>query len=131
MILLLDCQIASPPYAFTILQALYYFSTLAFHNSYLVETDENGNLVSIELADSAYPTAALLATGEPDPNTKPLGDAFIIYPPPQRQYYRLALVSKSLGHSSVLELWKSENCLGGKMFRGTLMPNYERVVVKL
>lgn len=116
-----DCQITSPPYAFTILQALYYFSALSVHNGHLVETDENGNPVTIELADSASPKAAPLATGEPHP-TPTTGDASIIYPPPQTgQYY--TLVSEKLGHSILIEPWKSENCLGGKSFRGTLMPN--------
>jgi hypothetical protein len=125
-----DCQITNPPYAFTILQALYYFSALSVHNGHLVETDENGNPVTIELADSSYPKAAPLPTGEPDPTPQPTGDAFIIYPPPQTgQYY--TLVSEKLGHSILIESWKSENCLGGKSFRGILMPNDERVIVKL
>src|ERR1700734_242129 len=62
---LFDCQITSPPYAFTILQALYHFSALSVHNGHLVETDENGNPVTVELADSASPIAAPLAAGEP------------------------------------------------------------------
>lgn len=122
-----DCQITSPPYTFTILQALYYFSTLSFHNGQLIETDENGNPVSIELADSKYPSPAPLATGKSDPNTKPAGDAFIIFPHQTPQYY--SLVTKSLDHCILLEPWKLENCCGGKSFRGTLMN--ERVIVKL
>jgi hypothetical protein len=49
----LHCQISSPPYPFTILQALYYFSALSIQYGHLPETDKNGNPVTIELADSA------------------------------------------------------------------------------
>jgi hypothetical protein len=123
----LDCQTSSPPYSFTILQALYYFSALSVQHGHLPETDENGNLVSIALADSAYPTAAPSATGQPDPQSP--GDAFVIHPLQPGQFY--TLVNQNLGHSILLEPWKPENSCGGKTFRGTLIPNNERIIVKL
>jgi hypothetical protein len=43
----------------------------------------------------------------------------------------LTLFNQSLGHSILLEPWKPENCCGGKVFHGILMPNNERVIVKL
>jgi hypothetical protein len=119
----LDCQTLSPPYSFTILQALYYFSTLSVQNGHLPETDENGNPVSIELADSAYPTAAPSATGS---QSQSPGNTYPLQP---GQFY--TLINQSMGHSLLLEPWKLENSYGGKAFHGTLMPNNEHVIVKL
>jgi hypothetical protein len=123
----IDCQMTSP--SFTILQALYYISALAFNDGHLVETDEIGNPVHIELANSKYPSStAPSVTGSPNPPSSTT-DAFIIYPSQSSQYY--TLINQSLGHSLLLEPWKSESCCGGKSFRGILMPNHESVVVKL
>jgi hypothetical protein len=124
----LDCQTSSPPYSFTILQALYYFSTLSVQHGHLPETDENGNPVSIELADSTYPTAAPSVAGS-QPSPQSPGNSLVIYPLQPGQFY--TLINQSLGHSILLEPWKPENSCGGKTFHGILMPNNEHVIVKL
>ena len=125
---LIDCQCVHPP--FTILQVLYYISALASDHGHLPETDDQGNLIQIELADSKYPVAAPPVTGSPSTSSgSSLVTPTIIWPPRTGQQY--SLVQQTFGHGILLEPWLSANQCGGKSFRGLLTPASKPVIVKL
>ena len=121
----LDCRQTQP---FTILQALYYISALAHFDGDLMETDEQGNQVTIPLANSKHPEAAPEVPGPPPP--KPVvQQSDNPQSPTLTQHY--VLNSCHIPHEILLEPWKRENSCGGKCFRATLFPSQKPVVVKL
>jgi hypothetical protein len=124
----ISCLSIEPP--FTILQALYYISALAVQHGHLVETDQNGNPVTIELANSKYPQPAPSAIGYlAQSSSQSSAAAEFIYPLPSGGQYQLAPCD--FGHEILLEPWKVERYCGQKSFRALLLPENNPVIVKL
>jgi hypothetical protein len=125
----INCESIDPP--FTIPQALYYISALTASYGELIETDHEGNPITIPLANSKYPHPAPSVTGHQLESPQQSGGATIIYSPPDSASHQYRLVNFDYGHRILLEPWKSGNHFGQKSFRAHLVPQNITVVVKL
>lgn len=114
----------------TILKMLYFISYLAATAQPLPEADNFGRTLAIPAANYKYPVAAPQVPGPP---AKPTPSANQTSPPYRSSAgttYEYFLSQTGDVPELVVEPWISENCLGGKTFRGRLLPD-KNVVAKL
>lgn len=124
---LIPCTVHEP----TVLKMLYYMSYLAANTPPLPETDNYGKTVAISAANYKYPTAAPQVTGPPFFPTSSVsqGSSYSGYSSSATFQYVLSETTEQIPEL-VVEPWISSNCLGGKTFRGQLLPD-KSVVAKL